>query len=98
MNKDDWLYYCADCDFGSHLQCAVTNPEVGVFPKQQRPVPNPNPNPVPNRNPNATLEMINAANEPHEQILAAQISAQIAARGREACLDLIGPSRRYSYY
>ncbi|XP_055817768.1 protein VACUOLELESS GAMETOPHYTES-like [Solanum dulcamara] len=104
MNKDDWLYYCAACDFASHLQCAIISPEVSVFPKQQRPIPNsntnpnPNPNPTPNRNPNATLEMINSANEAHEQIMAAQISAQIAARGREACLDLIAPRRRYSYY
>ncbi|KAK4372224.1 hypothetical protein RND71_007608 [Anisodus tanguticus] len=100
MNRDEWLYYCASCDFASHLKCAIISPEVGVFPKQQRPIPNssPNLNPNPSRNSNATLEMINAANEAHEQIIAAQIGAQIAARGREACLDLVGPPRRYSYY
>ncbi|OIT38177.1 PREDICTED: uncharacterized protein LOC109239753 [Nicotiana attenuata] len=90
MNRNSWLYYCTGCDFGSHLQCAIS-PEVGVFTTQQ-----PRPNQNPNRN--STMEMINAANEAHEQILAAQMSAQIAARGREACLDLVRPTRRYSYY
>ncbi|KAJ8565672.1 hypothetical protein K7X08_008248 [Anisodus acutangulus] len=85
MNKDNWLYYCASCDFGSHLKCTIS-PEVGVFPKQQRPIPNP------------TVNTINAANEAHEQIIAAQLRAQIEARGREAALDLLRPSgRRYSY-
>ncbi|XP_049368883.1 uncharacterized protein LOC125833738 [Solanum verrucosum] len=106
MNKENWLYYCGGCDFASHLQCVITSPEVGVFAKQQRPVPNPNsnsnsnpnPNPNPNRNPNARVEMINSANEADEQIMAAQLRAQIAARGREACLDLMTPRRRYGYY
>ncbi|KAH0730968.1 hypothetical protein KY289_002156 [Solanum tuberosum] len=104
MNKENWLYYCGGCDFASHLHCAITSPEVGVFTKQQRPIPNPNPNsnsnsnPNPNRNPNARVEMINSANEAEEQIMAAQLRAQIAARGREACLDLVTPRRRYGYY
>ncbi|KAG5627336.1 hypothetical protein H5410_012554 [Solanum commersonii] len=101
MNKDDWLYYCAGCDFGSHLRCAITNPEVGVFPKQQCPNPNsnsnPNPSPSPspsqnsnsNLNPNAAVEMINSVNAAHEQLIAAQIRAQFVARGQEAALDLI---------
>ncbi|KAH0782411.1 hypothetical protein KY290_002009 [Solanum tuberosum] len=93
MNKDDWLYYCAGCDFGSHLRCAITNPEVCVFPKQQCPIPNSNPNPSQNSNsnlnPNAAVEMINSVNAAHEQLIAAQIRAQFVALGQEAALDLI---------
>ncbi|XP_018625001.2 protein VACUOLELESS GAMETOPHYTES-like [Nicotiana tomentosiformis] len=92
MNRESWLYYCAGCDFASHLQCAIS-PEVGVFPRQQRPSPSPHPNP----NPNPTVETINSVNEAHEQILAAQLRAQIEARGREAALDIFRTPRRYSY-
>ncbi|KAJ8573526.1 hypothetical protein K7X08_010037 [Anisodus acutangulus] len=74
MNKDDWLYYCAECDFGSHLHCAILSPEVGVFPRQQ--------------GPNPAVETINAVNEAHEKIIAAQLRALTEARGREAALDL----------
>ncbi|XP_055817766.1 protein VACUOLELESS GAMETOPHYTES-like [Solanum dulcamara] len=90
MNKDDWLYYCAACDFGSHLQCAITSLEVGVFPKQQRPIPNSNPNQNTslNSNANAAVEMINSVNDDHDRLIAAQIEAQIAARSRQAMLDL----------
>ncbi|XP_075095916.1 protein VACUOLELESS GAMETOPHYTES-like [Nicotiana tabacum] len=96
MNRDSWLYYCAGCDFASHLQCAST-PEVGVFPIQQRSNPNRYRNTIPN--PNATVEMINSVNDAHERLMAAQLESQIAARSRQAILDSIdGPSRRYSYY
>ncbi|WMV10928.1 hypothetical protein MTR67_004313 [Solanum verrucosum] len=94
MSNDNWLYYCAGCDFASHLYCAITNPEVGVFPKQQHPNPNPNPNSGQNSNsnsnlnPNAAVEMINSVNAAHERLIAAQIRAQIEARGRRAALDL----------
>uniref|UniRef100_A0A3Q7EH10 DC1 domain-containing protein n=1 Tax=Solanum lycopersicum TaxID=4081 RepID=A0A3Q7EH10_SOLLC len=89
MNKNDWLYYCAGCDFGSHLRCAITSPEVGVFPEQHRPSPNPYSNSNLNPNPNAAVEMINSVNAAHERLIAAQIRAQFAARGQEAALDLI---------
>ncbi|XP_049376167.1 uncharacterized protein LOC125841152 [Solanum stenotomum] len=91
MSNDNWLYYCAGCDFASHLYCAITNPEVGVFPKQQHPNPNPsqNSNSNSNLNPNAAVEMINSVNAAHERLIAAQIRAQIAARGRQAALDII---------
>nr|XP_016485423.1 PREDICTED: uncharacterized protein LOC107805842 [Nicotiana tabacum] len=90
MNKADWLYYCAECDFGTHLHCA--SPEDDVLPRSQK---RQNPNP----NPNSAVEMINSANDAHEQLIAAQIEAQIAARSRQAMLDLVdGPSRRYYYY
>ncbi|XP_016459592.1 protein VACUOLELESS GAMETOPHYTES-like [Nicotiana tabacum] len=86
MKTDDWLYYCAGCDFMSHLTCTIS-PEVGVFPIQQ-PHPNPNPNQSPDPNTNSAVEMINAANEAHEQIIAAQIRARIEAQGRAAALSL----------
>ncbi|KAH0782404.1 hypothetical protein KY290_002002 [Solanum tuberosum] len=95
MSNDNWLYYCAGCDFASHLYCVITSPEVGVFPKQQHPNPNPNPNPSQNSNsnsnlnPNAAVEMINSVNDDHDRLIAAQIRAQIEARGRRAALDLI---------
>ncbi|KAK4738343.1 hypothetical protein R3W88_002040 [Solanum pinnatisectum] len=97
MNRDDWLYYCGGCDFGSHLHCAITSPEVGVFPKQQRPIPNSNSNPNPSQNSksswnshaNAVVEMINSVDDDHDRLIAAQIGAQIEARGRRAMLDLI---------
>lgn len=83
MNRDDWLYYCAACDFASHLHCGITSLEVGVFPTQHRPSPNPN------SNLNPAVEMINSVDNAHERLIAAQIRAQMAARGRENALDLI---------
>lgn len=46
MDTDESLYYCADCDFVLHLQCAF--PDAYVFPtSQQRPNPKyPIPNPA----------------------------------------------------
>ncbi|XP_009587921.1 uncharacterized protein [Nicotiana tomentosiformis] len=88
MNKDDWLYYCAECDFGTHLHCASR--EDDVLPRSQQ---------RQNPNPNSAVEMINSANDAHKQLIAAQIEAQIAARSRQVMLDLVdGPSRRYDYY
>nr|XP_025884735.1 uncharacterized protein LOC104647908 [Solanum lycopersicum] len=95
MSRENWLYYCAGCDLASHLHCAITYPEVGVFPKQQRPIPNPNPNPSQNSNSswnshaNSVVEMINSVNDDHDRFMAAQIGAQIEARGRRAILDTI---------
>lgn len=84
-----WFYYCAGCDFGMHLHCA--SPEADVFPKSQQ-----HRN---NINANSAVEMINSVNDDHDRLVAAQISAQIDARGRQNILDSIdGPSRRYYYY
>ncbi|MCD7446821.1 hypothetical protein HAX54_016915 [Datura stramonium] len=93
MDTDESLYYCADCDFGSHLQCA--NPEADAFPKSQQ---RRNLNPK-YANANSTVEMINSVSDAHDRLIAAQIESQIAARSRQAMLDLVdGPSRRYYYY
>lgn len=57
MDTDDQLYYCADCDFVLHLQCA--SPGADVFPpsEQSRNL-NSNPKyPIPN--PSPTVEMTN---------------------------------------
>ncbi|KAH0730971.1 hypothetical protein KY289_002159 [Solanum tuberosum] len=87
MNKDNWFYYCGGCDFASHFNCAIISPEVGVFPKQLQ-CPNPNSNPSRNSHANAAVEMINSVNDDHDRLIAAQIRAQIEARGRRAALDL----------
>ncbi|KAK4738340.1 hypothetical protein R3W88_002037 [Solanum pinnatisectum] len=87
MNNDNWLYYCAGCDFASHLYWATTSPEVRVFPKQHHP--NPNPNSNRNSNVNEVMDMINSVNDDHERLIAAQIGAQIDARSRRAMLDLV---------
>ncbi|XP_049376245.1 uncharacterized protein LOC125841208 [Solanum stenotomum] len=95
MDSDESLYYCADCDFGSHLHCA--SPDADVLPSshQRR-----NPNPkyqIPNVN--SSVEMINSVSDAHERLIAAQIESQIARRGRQAILDSIdGPSPRRYYY
>ncbi|XP_049368680.1 uncharacterized protein LOC125833565 [Solanum verrucosum] len=53
MDSDESLYYCADCDFVLHLQCASPDADVSPTSQQHR-----NPNyPIPN--PNRTVEMIN---------------------------------------
>ncbi|XP_060169028.1 uncharacterized protein LOC132599872 [Lycium barbarum] len=107
MDRAESLYYCADCDFGSHLQCACPD-SYDAFPTSQQSTHNLNPNPYPTYpnqnpkypilNPNPTVEMINSVNDAHEQLIAAQIESQIAARGRQAMLDSIdGPSGRYYY-
>ncbi|XP_055814432.1 protein VACUOLELESS GAMETOPHYTES-like [Solanum dulcamara] len=80
MDTDESLYYCADCDFGSHLYCA--SPDADALPRSQQ---RRNPNPIPNAN--STVEMINSINDAHERLIAAQIESQIAARARQAMLD-----------
>ncbi|TMW81269.1 hypothetical protein EJD97_010769 [Solanum chilense] len=97
MDSDESLYYCADCDFVSHLHCA--SPDADVLPSSH-PRRNPNPNPkyqIPNVN--SSVEMINSVSDAHERLIAAQIESQIARRGRQAILDSIdGPSPRRYYY
>ncbi|KAG5627342.1 hypothetical protein H5410_012560 [Solanum commersonii] len=93
MDSDESLYYCADCDFGSHLHCA--SPDADVLPSSHQ-----HPNPkyqIPNVN--SSVEMINSVSDARERLIAAQIESQIARRGRQAILDSIdGPSPRRYYY
>ncbi|MCD7446824.1 hypothetical protein HAX54_016918 [Datura stramonium] len=69
-----WINTCIN--WGS-TSCAIISPEVGVFPRQQHP------------NPYPAVEMINSVSDAHERLIAAQLRAQIEARGREAALDLL---------
>ncbi|KAH0730962.1 hypothetical protein KY289_002150 [Solanum tuberosum] len=95
MDSDESLYYCADCDFGSHLHCASPDADVHPSSHQHR---NPNPK-YQIRNVNSSVEMINSVSDAHERLIAAQIESQIARRGRQAILDSIdGPSPRRYYY
>ncbi|PHU30692.1 hypothetical protein BC332_02785 [Capsicum chinense] len=48
MDSDESLYYCADCDFGTHLQCA--SPDPSPTSEQRRN----------NINANSAVEMINS--------------------------------------
>ncbi|XP_060169029.1 protein VACUOLELESS GAMETOPHYTES-like [Lycium barbarum] len=92
MNKDNWLYYCADCDFGAHLQCA--SPELVVYLGSQ-PI-NQNPNPIPNAN--STLEMINSVNEANQQVFEAQVATRMMAQLGQDMLESVRPTRRYYHY
>ncbi|KAK4372223.1 hypothetical protein RND71_007607 [Anisodus tanguticus] len=94
MHRDEWLYYCANCDFVSHLPCACPEADADALPTSQQRNLNRN---YPNAN--STVAMINAVSDAHEQLIAAQIGSQIAARSRQAILDSIdGPPDRYYYY
>ncbi|MCD7446822.1 hypothetical protein HAX54_016916 [Datura stramonium] len=90
MNRDNWLYYCADCDFGAHVQCA--SPELVVYPGSQLTNSNPNPNA------NSALEMINSVNETSEHFFEYQLASRMAARLGEDMLESVRPTRRYIYY
>ncbi|CAA2966718.1 Hypothetical predicted protein [Olea europaea subsp. europaea] len=95
-NRDNWVYYCARCDFGMHSNCTtgnVTGKEAAnssqsghehLMDSVSRQV-----------------EDIQAFNEAQETLAAARLAAKINARGRKAILDMIddsGPRRDYSYY
>ncbi|KAM3323311.1 hypothetical protein P3S67_004462 [Capsicum chacoense] len=94
MNKDNWLYYCADCDFGAHLQCA--SPELVVYPRSR--LINSNSNQNSNPNANSALEMINAVNETSDHFFEYQLASRMAAQLGEEMLDSGRPRRRYIYY
>jgi len=83
MNKDNWLYYCADCDFGAHLQCA--SPELVVY-LGSRSI---------NPNANSALEMINSVNEISDNFFEYQLASRMATRLGEEMMD---STRTYIYY
>ncbi|KAF3632329.1 putative furcatin hydrolase-like [Capsicum annuum] len=76
VDLNNWLYYCADCDFGAHIKCA--SPDPSPTSQQRRN----------NVNANWAVEMINSVSDDHDRLVAAQIESQIAARSRQAMLDL----------
>ncbi|KAH0730967.1 hypothetical protein KY289_002155 [Solanum tuberosum] len=86
MNKDNWLYYCADCDFAAHLQCA--SPELNVYPGSRSI----------NPNANSALEMINSVNEISDNFFEYQLASRMATRLGEEMMDSGRPTRTYIYY
>ncbi|XP_022872645.1 uncharacterized protein LOC111391624 [Olea europaea var. sylvestris] len=81
MNRDHWLYYCADCDFAAHLNCATgkvaRKEELSSSCNKYL------------KSATRKVEDIQAVDKAQERVMAARVQALLMAQGRNAALDLI---------
>ncbi|KAL2491438.1 Cysteine/Histidine-rich C1 domain family protein [Abeliophyllum distichum] len=95
VNRDNWVYYCSHCDFGTHSNCTtgyVTRKEEGNSSQSG--------NEYLMESTARKVEQIEAYNKAQEKLMAATLKAQIQAEGSRAVLDLVdsGSHRKYYYY
>ncbi|GAA0150173.1 hypothetical protein LIER_09173 [Lithospermum erythrorhizon] len=79
-----WSYYCEECDYGTHLECARTD---------DLPSNNSEDNGTRSR-----IEDMKAIGEAREEMDALQLQLKIEAKGRKFALDLWDSPRRRRYY
>ncbi|CAI9769416.1 unnamed protein product [Fraxinus pennsylvanica] len=94
-NRDNWVYYCAHCDFGMHSNCTTGNVTGKDAASSSQSGHEHLMDSVTRQ-----VEDIQAFNEAQERLAAATLEAKMNARGRKAILDMIDDSgyRRNHYY
>ncbi|GAA0183861.1 hypothetical protein LIER_31202 [Lithospermum erythrorhizon] len=83
-----WSYYCQECDFGTHVGCAMKFKETTNYGTHSSST-------------MSEIERLKAISRDKEELDAAILEAKIDAKGRRAALDLWGAGhrrRKGSYY
>ncbi|KAL2514107.1 Cysteine/Histidine-rich C1 domain family protein [Forsythia ovata] len=96
VNRNNWVYYCSHCDFGTHSNCAT-----GIVTQKEEANSSQSCNEYLMESTARKVEEIKAYNEAQEKLMAVTLEAQLNAKGRKAILDSIDDSeshRRYYYY